>query len=150
MPTRLEDLLATAGETDRGEPQVARAVFRRLQFFSRVMRSAAAAEGARVRLVWFEESGAVRSVNVGPKPIVIGRDPGCEVILSGPRVSRRHSVVRLNGDDGRDITIEDLGSSNGTTVNGVLLCAGERELQDGAVIEIGGVALAVVAGGAAG
>ena len=147
MPTRLEDLLATAGETDRGEPQVARAVFRRLQFFSRVMRSAGPAEGARVRLVWFEENGAVRSVNVGPTPIVIGRDVGCEVVLAGPRVSRRHCVVRANGDGARGITVEDLGSSNGTTVNGVLLSAGGRELQDGAVIEIGGVALAVVAGG---
>jgi pSer/pThr/pTyr-binding forkhead associated (FHA) protein len=48
------------------------------------------------------------------------------------------------------VEIEDLGSSNGTIVNGAKLAAGARSLGDGDVIEVGGVALAVVLGRGAG
>jgi pSer/pThr/pTyr-binding forkhead associated (FHA) protein len=46
--------------------------------------------------------------------IVLGRDD-CDVVLSDPEVSRRHAVV-AEGPEG--FTIEDLGSTNGTWVNG--------------------------------
>jgi predicted component of type VI protein secretion system len=45
----------------------------------------------------------------------IGRE-GCDVNLMDPEVSRRHAAIR--GDD-RSLAIEDLGSTNGTYVNGV-------------------------------
>jgi transcriptional regulator with PAS, ATPase and Fis domain len=47
--------------------------------------------------------------------IVIGRDPACDVSLDHERVSRRH--VRLT--TAPRWTVEDLGSRNGTQVNGV-------------------------------
>jgi adenylate cyclase len=51
--------------------------------------------------------------------VEFGRD--CDgVLLVDPEVSRRHAVVRLSGDD---LTIEDLGSTNGTTVNGNAISA---------------------------
>lgn len=45
---------------------------------------------------------------------VVGRDPATDVWLDAPSVSRRHSRIGI-AEDG--ITIEDLGSKNGTTVN---------------------------------
>src|SRR3954451_18394885 len=44
----------------------------------------------------------------------IGRE-GCEVNLMDPEVSRRHATIR---DQGGSLAIEDLGSTNGTYVNG--------------------------------
>jgi len=45
----------------------------------------------------------------------IGRDDDCAVVLSGPDVSRRHAVVRVEGPHH---VLVDLGSRNGTWVNG--------------------------------
>ena len=50
----------------------------------------------------------------------LGRDD-CDVVLSDPEVSRRHA---LEGPDG--FTIEDLGSTNGTWVNGERIERPER------------------------
>jgi DNA-binding winged helix-turn-helix (wHTH) protein len=46
---------------------------------------------------------------------LIGRDPGCGVWLDESGVSRRHARLVLDGDQAR---LEDLGSKNGTWVNG--------------------------------
>jgi len=48
--------------------------------------------------------------------LVIGRGSECDLILDEPEMSRRHAVIE-NSDDG--IFLRDLGSSNGTFVNGV-------------------------------
>lgn len=45
---------------------------------------------------------------------IIGRDPAADVWLDSPSVSRRHSQIAITEDR---ITIADLGSKNGTTVN---------------------------------
>ncbi len=47
--------------------------------------------------------------------LVAGRDLGCDVPILDPAVSRRHA--RLSADAG-GLTLEDLGSRNGTWVNG--------------------------------
>jgi hypothetical protein len=44
----------------------------------------------------------------------LGRE-GCDVNLMDPEVSRRHAAIR---DSGGSLAIEDLGSTNGTFVNG--------------------------------
>ncbi len=72
--------------------------------------------------------------------IVIGRDPGCDVRIDDPSLSRRH--VRLRLADG--ITVEDLGSSNGTFVAGLRLKPGvPRPLAADEIVTIGGVGLVV-------
>lgn len=50
-----------------------------------------------------------------PPAMYIGRDPTCELRLDNLSVSRRHA--RIGWERGR-FTLEDLGSSNGTRVNG--------------------------------
>jgi hypothetical protein len=67
----------------------------------------------------------------------IGRAPDCDVVIDDPGVSRRHA--RIAWDGGR-FTVDDLGSTNGTALNGHPL-AGPAQLSDGDVILLAGVRL---------
>jgi hypothetical protein len=69
------------------------------------------------------------------KAVTIGRLADCDIVLSDPNVSRHHAEVRPRGD-GFEIT--DLGSTNGTRVNGVTVAGGGRRLVDGDEIMVGG------------
>jgi hypothetical protein len=46
---------------------------------------------------------------------LVGREPGVSIRLDSPKVSRHHARVRITG---REATVEDLGSKNGTYVRG--------------------------------
>ncbi|HEX6832921.1 MAG TPA: FHA domain-containing protein [Rudaea sp.] len=48
--------------------------------------------------------------------LVIGRGSDCDLVLDEPEMSRRHAMIENTGDC---IYLRDLGSSNGTFVNGV-------------------------------
>jgi len=48
--------------------------------------------------------------------LVIGRGADCDLVLDEPEMSRRHDVIENSGDG---IYLRDLGSANGTFVNGV-------------------------------
>jgi DNA-binding winged helix-turn-helix (wHTH) protein len=65
----------------------------------------------------------------------IGRDSACLIVLTGPEVSRRHACVDVSAGAA---VIHDLGSKNGTVVNGATISA-PTSLADGDTIEIGGV-----------
>jgi hypothetical protein len=72
-------------------------------------------------------------IDLGEKPVSIGRLADCDIVLADPNVSRRHAEVRPRGDG---FEIADLGSTNGTRVNGVGVK--ERLLDDGDEITVGG------------
>ncbi len=55
------------------------------------------------------------SMPEGKAVMIVGRDEGCDITIDAPQVSRRHARLR-RGAGG--LTIEDLGSANGTFVNG--------------------------------
>src|SRR5262249_55565170 len=67
------------------------------------------------------------------RPTTLGRQPGVAIVLDAPEVSRQHA--RVTPADGR-FFLEDLGSSNGTYLNGTRLC-GKAELRDRDDIQIG-------------
>ena len=67
--------------------------------------------------------------------VVIGRHPDCTILVASAQASRRHAVVRCRGDA---IAVEDLGSTNGTFVNGRQI-EGLHELEPGDRIEVGDV-----------
>lgn len=69
----------------------------------------------------------------------IGR-AGDGLIVDDDRVSRRHCEIEVH--DG-ELSVRDLGSSNGTLVNGSAI-AGRRALEPGDVVELGGVVVEVV------
>jgi DNA-binding winged helix-turn-helix (wHTH) protein len=68
---------------------------------------------------------------------IIGRDPDCAVWLNAPSVSRRHARIRVDSES-RRLTLEDLGSSNGTFLAGAPV-EGEIDVSDGAAIRFGSV-----------
>ena len=70
---------------------------------------------------------AGRSVTVGTEGTLIGRDLTCDLALANDRISRRHAIVQVHEGE---YTIEDLGSTNGTRINGETV-TGVRALHDG-------------------
>lgn len=62
----------------------------------------------------------------------IGRGADADIRLEDPGISRHHAEIRVTGPD---VVIKDLGSTNGTYVNGTLVA--EQPLRDGNVITIG-------------
>jgi len=66
-------------------------------------------------------------------PIAIGRAANAAIRLSETSVSRQHAEVRPTGDGGW--VVVDLGSTNGTRVNGSGVT--ERRLADGDILLIG-------------
>lgn len=66
--------------------------------------------------------------------ITIGRGSKNTIIIRDNEVSREHCRLVRNGDD---FDVHDLGSSNGTFVNGQRAVGGTRPLRPGALIELG-------------
>ena len=67
--------------------------------------------------------------------VSIGRDPANAVFLNDMTVSRRHSRIDLSGIGSGYATIEDLGSLNGTWVDGAIIS--KAVLKDGSTVQIG-------------
>lgn len=65
---------------------------------------------------------------------VVGRDPGCDVVLDDDRVSRRHACLSCNGSGW---TVADLGSKNGVLVDGMPVAQGK--LKERCWISFGGL-----------
>jgi hypothetical protein len=64
--------------------------------------------------------------------VVVGRSPECDISIVDSNVSRRHAEIQPRGDG---FVVVDLGSTNGTRVNGIRVS--ERELQDGDELAFG-------------
>jgi len=73
---------------------------------------------------------------------LIGRDQICNICIQGLRVSRLHAVISMST---QGLNIADLGSTNGTSVNGEKVS--RFELQDGDVVTIGDTRITYLAGG---
>lgn len=85
-------------------------------------------------VVHFSERPA-RSLRLAEdRPQVLGRDAQCELVIEDDRISRRHARFERVGDAWR---LEDLGSKNGTTIEGRPADGGE--ISNGAWISFGGL-----------
>ncbi|HVR75262.1 MAG TPA: serine/threonine-protein kinase [Planctomycetota bacterium] len=82
------------------------------------------------------EPGRVHAVLSAAAPTIVGREGAVDVPLNDPKSSRRHAAIRL--ERGRWI-VEDLGSSNGTILDGGKVK--KAELRDGATLQLGGTLL---------
>ena len=70
----------------------------------------------------------------------VGRQQGCQLRIASSQVSRQHcEFFEKNGH----LLVKDLGSSNGTYVNGTKLQGEQRVVEPGAVLLIGGVSFRV-------
>ena len=76
---------------------------------------------------------ASKSFPLGDAPLSFGRTPENTVVLTNARASRHHAQIRR---DGAEYVLADLGSANGTLVNGQRLTAPHR-LRAGDVVQMG-------------
>jgi hypothetical protein len=76
-----------------------------------------------------------RTFSLTNNRLVVGRSAEADVTLGHDTVSRRHALIwRTDGE----MWVKDLGSANGTTVDGTGV-AGPTRLQQGSVVAFGGV-----------
>lgn len=87
-----------------------------------------------VCMVIFKEDGTRKEFQIQSGKTVIGRKEDCDLRIPVGEVSRQHAVLMV---DGEEVTLRDLGSSNGTYVNNQRIT--ERELDAGDHIVIGPV-----------
>lgn len=84
-------------------------------------------------LIFGSSDGQSQKYELVDSEVVLGRSPNCHVVLDDKRSSRKNTSIRIR--DGK-YWIRDLGSSNGTQVNGVSVDS-EVELQSGDRVRIG-------------
>jgi len=74
-----------------------------------------------------------KAYGLGKNEVAIGRDPSNDIVINEAEVSRKHARLFLRDES---YVLEDLGSTNGTFVNGQRLM-GPQELQPGDTILLG-------------
>lgn len=74
-----------------------------------------------------------RKLIINEGDVVVGRDAECQIRLASSDVSRKHCIIRLEGET---ITVEDLESRNGTYVNDLLIKE-KTELEQGDFLRVG-------------
>ncbi|NML48774.1 FHA domain-containing protein [Streptomyces sp. R302] len=94
---------------------------------------ATAGSAARLHVVAGPDAGGVHLLHGGP--IRIGRSVEADVPLDDPDVSRAHCRVTVAGDS--RVTVADLGSTNGTTLDGVPVSDRPVRLRPGALLRLG-------------
>src|SRR5262249_12094693 len=101
--------------------------------------SAAASGRSEMRFEIRYPTGSPHTVELQGSLVVLGRDPGCDLVISDPKCSRRHAVI---GAVGPGLTIGDTGSANGVFVNGKRVERSSLEPDD--FVRVGEVILKVL------
>jgi type III secretion system (T3SS) inner membrane Yop/YscD-like protein len=83
--------------------------------------------------------GTTHEVELSGSVVVLGRDPGCDLVLNDTKCSRRHAVVE-EGPEG--VVVRDTASANGVHVNGRRV--EKAPLRPGDVLRLGEVQLKLV------
>lgn len=103
---------------------------------STAFRSSATPEAAK--LVVLEGPDAGKEFRLPSGTSYIGRDPSCDVLLSDPRVSRRHARVHVR----TDVEVEDINSANGVVLGGIRINRSAVRAED--VVQLGDTRLSVI------
>ncbi|GAA2349154.1 hypothetical protein GCM10010417_00440 [Streptomyces carpaticus] len=98
------------------------------------------AEAARLLVVAGPDAGGVHLLLGGE--VRIGRSSGADVALRDPDVSRLHCALTLGADG--TVTVTDLGSTNGTQIDGRPVTAPATPIPPGAQLRVGESTLRVV------
>ncbi len=83
-------------------------------------------------LVLTAENGQRHVHRIAQPATVLGRGADCDVVVPSPRVSRQHARLVW---DGERFLVEDLGSTNGTRINGAPVTA-PTPIRDGDRLEL--------------
>ncbi len=93
----------------------------------------------RAKLTVLRGSNKGKSILVAKPQYIMGRGESCNLRLNHELISRKHCAFVIHSDR---ITLRDLGSRNGTMLNGVRLSS-ETEIKTGDKIEFGPLVFAV-------
>ena len=96
------------------------------------------------KLVLSLDGVVLREINLSKERTTIGRRSHNDVVIDNLAVSGEHAVIFTSGSD---TYLEDLGSTNGTTVNGQPIK--KHLLQDGDTLEVGKYRLRYLTDGSA-
>jgi pSer/pThr/pTyr-binding forkhead associated (FHA) protein len=90
-------------------------------------------EDCMTKLIISQEDGKQREIELRKKRLTIGRAAHNDVVINHPAVSSEHAVIVALQNES---FLEDLGSTNGTKVNGQPVK--KHFLQDGDIVQVGG------------
>lgn len=85
-----------------------------------------------IKILVLEEGEKVNEVTVKQDTYVLGRHDTCDIVLEDKTISRKHARLEIREDEA---FIEDLGSRNGTYLNGQKMA--RRQVTSGDIIVIG-------------
>jgi DNA-binding winged helix-turn-helix (wHTH) protein len=135
LSSLVADVRAAIGDDARGSTLI-RTVHRHGYAFAgqvRVLSGRSTGDtGRSYRLIWYE-----RELALDQGETILGRSHNATLFIDDEGVSRRHARIAISGDD---VVVEDLGSKNGTTVNGNRI-TGATRIEDASTIRIGSVTL---------
>ena len=129
--------LRKALEDDAREPRFVRTVHRYGYAFAADVADAPPAPGDPLSSCSLKWHGGRVTLRQGEH--LIGRDPDTAACIKDPSVSRQHARLRIVGSEA---TLQDLGSKNGTLVNGQPITSAVR-VADGDEIVVGSVRVIV-------
>ena len=104
-------------------------------------------EGERMTETAIRTSDVLIEVNgmrqpLSPPGVVIGRGSEAELRINDPGISRKHAQLSVTiGDHGTEVTVHDLGSTNGVILNGQRVADGH--VRDGSHIQLGNTVIVV-------
>jgi pSer/pThr/pTyr-binding forkhead associated (FHA) protein len=75
--------------------------------------------------------GSPKKFELARDSLVVGREPGVDILLASEKVSRRHALLRRNGNE---YSIIDLDSANGIFLNSIKVYS--AVLRDGDLLQL--------------
>ena len=82
----------------------------------------------------------LRGVSIAVRgPVIVGRSPEADIVIAAGFVSARHARFSLMGNN---LFVEDLGSTNGTTINNLPVTQ-PTPCSSGDIVRVGDVAMRV-------
>jgi len=91
-------------------------------------------------VIYGDELG--KRIPLGEDPIEAGRSSACQIPIDQESVSRRHALIWRTDED--VFRVKDLGSTNGTYVNDLMIS--EQDLRDGDLVKVGRTILKFMSG----
>ena len=89
----------------------------------------------RLKIECVSPTGEVKTYDVGPAGLSVGRASTNDLVIPDEMLSRKHCLFQPSGETG--LKVADLASANGTFVNGVQVGASDVELHAGDVVTAG-------------
>lgn len=123
-----EEPLPARSHEPEGEPVGSTMVFSAAQRVAEPLENSATVRQQRALLIY-----GGRRLMVGPRGVTLGRSRDCDILVEDANVSRHHAELRPRGGAW---VISDLGSTNGTRLNGRAV-QGPEVVRPGDEIELG-------------